>query len=358
MNEVIVNLHMHSVYSDGSATHAQIARAAIHAAIDAVIITDHNVLVQGVEGYYHEGNRHVLLLVGEEIHDQNRQPQKNHLLVIGADRELATYANDPQRTIDQANQSGGLTFLAHPYDPAMPIFGEDDISWVDWEVRGYTGIELWNGLSELKTVVNSKIEGIFYASFPHFIAHAPPRQIMHKWDELLLKGRRVVAIGGSDAHALHKSIGPIHRIVFPFEFHFQAINTHVLTPSPLSGDWKKDKRMLLDALKQGRAFIGYDLPAPTAGFRFSAHGEEHTAIMGDEIQIDGGLTFQIRLPGRAECRLLCNGEPIKIWQGREVCTHITRKPGVYRVECYTRYLGKRRGWIFSNPIYVRPSAKK
>lgn len=357
MNELIVNLHMHSVYSDGSATHAQIARAAIRAGIDAVIITDHNVLVQGIEGYHHEGNRRVLVLVGEEIHDQNRQPQKNHLLVIGADRELATFAHDPQRTIDQANQSHGLTFLAHPYDSAMPVFGEDDISWVDWKARGYTGIELWNGFGELKTVVNSKMGGIFYAFFPHFIAHTPPRPTLQKWDELLLKGRRVVAIGGSDAHALHKNIASIRRIVFPYEFHFQAINTHILTPSPLSGDWKKDKRKLLDALKQGRVFIGYDLPAPTSGFRFSAHGEKHTATMGDEIQINGGLTFQIRIPGRAECRLICDGEPIKTWQGREVCTHITKKPGVYRVECYTRYLGKQRGWIFSNPIYVRPATK-
>ena len=35
------------------------------------------------------------------------------------------------------------------------------------------------------------------------------------------------------------------------------------------------------------------------------------------------------------------------------CTHITTEAGVYRVEVYRRYLGKRRGWIYSNPIYVR-----
>jgi hypothetical protein len=35
------------------------------------------------------------------------------------------------------------------------------------------------------------------------------------------------------------------------------------------------------------------------------------------------------------------------------CTHITAEPGVYRIEAYRRYLSKRRGWIYSNPIYVR-----
>ena len=34
-------------------------------------------------------------------------------------------------------------------------------------------------------------------------------------------------------------------------------------------------------------------------------------------------------------------------------THIATEPGVYRVEVWRSYLGRKRGWIFSNPIYVR-----
>ena len=48
MYEIIVNLHMHTRYSDGSGTHKDIAEAAIDAGVDAVIVTDHNVLVNGV----------------------------------------------------------------------------------------------------------------------------------------------------------------------------------------------------------------------------------------------------------------------------------------------------------------------
>ena len=29
------------------------------------------------------------------------------------------------------------------------------------------------------------------------------------------------------------------------------------------------------------------------------------------------------------------------------------EPGVYRVEAWKSYLGIKRGWVFSNPIYVR-----
>jgi predicted metal-dependent phosphoesterase TrpH len=96
MHEIVVNLHMHTRYSDGSGTHKDIAHAAIQSGVEAVIVTDHNVLVQGVEGYYRVGSTRVLLLIGQEIHDQDRDPQKNHLLVFNANRDLASLADDPQ----------------------------------------------------------------------------------------------------------------------------------------------------------------------------------------------------------------------------------------------------------------------
>ena len=64
MHEIVVNLHMHTRYSDGSGSHKDIAQAAIKAGLDAVIVTDHNVLVQGLEGYYRVGRSRVLLLIG------------------------------------------------------------------------------------------------------------------------------------------------------------------------------------------------------------------------------------------------------------------------------------------------------
>ncbi|HKJ28529.1 MAG TPA: PHP domain-containing protein, partial [Anaerolineales bacterium] len=92
MHEITINLHMHTVYSDGFGTHKELAQAAVRAGLDAIIVTDHNIWVKGIEGYHHEGEDRVLVLVGEEVHDQARLPQKNHLLIFGADRELATYA--------------------------------------------------------------------------------------------------------------------------------------------------------------------------------------------------------------------------------------------------------------------------
>ena len=196
MHEFVINLHMHTPYSDGHRTHSEIAQAAINTGIDAVMVTDHNVWVDGPSGYYHEGGQRVLMLIGEEIHDQSRIPQKNHLLVFGVNREMATLAHDPQRLIDEVIQAGGLAFIAHPTDPAAPAFNEPDISWVDWNVKDYTGIELWNAMSEFKSLLKSRPHAIFYAFFPKRIARGPLHPTIQKWDELLAKGQKVVAIGG------------------------------------------------------------------------------------------------------------------------------------------------------------------
>jgi hypothetical protein len=352
MHEIVVNLHMHTRYSDGTGTHKEIAQAAMQAGLEAVIVTDHNVLVQGVEGYYRSGPSRVLLLVGQEIHDQARDPQKNHLLIFNTNRDLATLAENPQHVIDASRETGGLSFLAHPHDLAAPAFGETDITWEAWDAQGYTGLELWNGFSEFKVYLTSKPRGIFYAYFPHLIGRGPSPLTLLKWDELLLDGKRIVAIGGSDAHALHLRLGPLARVVFPYEFHFKTVNTHLLLPQPLTGDAATDRKLVYEAMSAGRCFVGYDLPASTRGFRFTAQGREATASIGEEISVEGGVTLQARFPNLAECQLIKDGKAIKTWKRQQACTHIVTEPGVYRVEAYRRYLGMRVGWIFSNPIYV------
>ncbi|MBI4732488.1 MAG: CehA/McbA family metallohydrolase [Chloroflexi bacterium] len=296
MHELTVNLHMHTTYSDGSGSHTDLARAAIKSGVDVLLVTDHNAWVQGVDAYHRDGKKRVLLLAGEEVHDQDRDPQKNHLLIFGAERELAPLADDPQALVNAVRAAGGLCFIAHPVDPPLPVFGEDDISWVDWDVSGFTGIELWNGFSELKSVVKNKLDGLFYAYFPEAIARGPLPETLALWDRLLNNGQKTVAVGGSDAHARHMSLGPLRRVIFPYTYHFSAVNTHVLVPNPLLGDIASDKKMIYEALAAGHCFVGYDLPASTQGFRFSAHGRDQTVVMGDEIKADGGITFQVKFP--------------------------------------------------------------
>jgi predicted transcriptional regulator len=114
-----------------------------------------------------------------------------------------------------------------------------------------------------------------------------------------------------------------------------------------------DKKMIYDALAAGRCFVAYDLPAPTRGFTFKAKGLERSVIMGEEIPVKGGVTLQAHVPEPAEIHLIKDGKEIGIWKKNHACTYTATEPGVYRVEVYRNYLGKKRGWIYSNPIYIR-----
>jgi hypothetical protein len=353
MNEYILNLHMHTPLSDGEGTYDEILKFAIDAGIDAVIVTDHNVWVDGAERILETNGKRSILLIGEEVHDQARDPQKNHMLVFNSGQELATFTRNPQELIDQVRFSGGLCFLAHPLETDLAAFGEPDISWVDWQVSGYTGFELWNGFSEFKAVVHNRFQALFYAFFPKMIAHGPPARLLKKWDQLLVSGKQVVTIGGSDAHALKIQLGPFHRIVFPYSFHFQSVNTHLIISEHFNGSLEHDRKLIYASLEKGNCFIGYDLPHSTRGFSFSAESGGKSVIMGETISIDNEVKFNISVPGNAAVRLIREGEIIRKWKNETIFNHTDNLPGVYRVECSIKYLGKTRGWIYSNPIYVR-----
>jgi hypothetical protein len=345
-------MHLHTRYSDGHVSHDDIALAAIETGIDFVVVTDHNIWVGGIDGYRTLGTKRVLLLVGEEVHDQLRNPQKNHLLIYETQTELSTLAKDPQALIDAVNKAGGLAFIAHPYDPEAPAFNEPDLSWVDWEVDGYIGLELWNFMSEFKSLLKSFPKALYYVFNPTQIASGPFNEVLTQWDSLLASGKRVVAIGGADAHAIPVSLGPIKRTLFPYDFHFRTVNTHILTEEPLIGDLEIDRARIFRALRKGHCFVGYDLPAPTKGFRFVGIGNDGQVLMGDSLRSNFGVTLQVKLPVRTTARLLRNGSEIIRWEHTEVGVFTAQDPGAYRVEAFIPYKGKMRGWIYSNPIYI------
>jgi predicted metal-dependent phosphoesterase TrpH len=356
MIETNFALHIHTNYSDGRAKHLDLVKLAAQAGLDGIITTDHNIWVDGVEGYYGEKRQKVILLVGEEIHNRKLSPQGNHLLAIGARKELSPLGETPQRLIDQINRSDGCSFLAHPVEDPLSLFGELAYPWRDWDIQHFTGIELWNQMSEFKSVTTDYLSAFIHALFPKRMTTGPLEKTLALWDDLIRTRKRpIVAVGGVDAHNIHKRIGPFTIQLYPYLHHFKSITTHLLLPKPLSGVFEEDRKSIIRALKSGHCFVAYDLPHPTRGFRFSVNTDDGQFIMGDEFQIKGGLTFQIRLPKKTRCRLFRNGSMIKEWEDRDVCTHITTDPGVYRVEVYIPYKGKLRGWIFSNPIYVWPN---
>ena len=352
MHELVANLHAHSTYSDGWWDHSTIAREALRAGLDVVAVTDHNVWVDGFDGYRHEDGRSVLLVTGEEVHDTRRQPQKSHLLVYEARRELAALAGHPGRLLEAVEQSGGLAFLAHPIDPGAPGRPETDLSWADWELDGYHGLEIWNTMTEFKSLLRSRAWAALYAYLPGWIGRGPFPAALRRWDELLARGRHLTGIGGADAHAFPGRLGPLRRTVLPGSFLFRSVNTHVLLEEPPRGDVEEDRRRFFHALRRGRCFVGYDFAASSRGFVFRAQGERGTAELGDRLPLGLGVTLQIRLPRPARLVLMCNGAVRRVWESTAAAIEVVTQPGVYRVEAYLASRGALRGWIFSNPIYL------
>ncbi len=358
------NMHMHTPYSDGEKGHTAIAADAIDAGLDFIIVTDHNIWVQGHEGYIVNDRGRVLLLCGEEVHDVRRDPQCNHLLIYGAERELSPYSADPQTLIDAVAAAGGCCFLAHPHELDLPLFGgKPDLGWKNWEVTGYAGLEIWNYMSSFANEIArlvpagardnlpNKLRALPVALRPEKYVTAPEQATLDQWDALLAQGRRIVAVGNSDAHGTPMHLGPIQREIFPYEFLFRAVNTHVVTSEPLQGDYAHDKQIILHALSLGRAWVGYDLPHTTRGFRFTLAGAR-PAVMGDQRPWEPGLTMQVRTPAMARIRLIRHGEVVAEEACSTLLAYTPPTPGAYRVECSLPYLGRERGWIYSNPIYL------
>jgi hypothetical protein len=341
------NLHVHTSLSDGTKTHRELARTAGEAGLDFVIITDHNVYSPVHEGWV--GN--TLMLVGEEVHDPNRAQQSSHTLCFNIREDVADYGAAPQSLIDAVGAQGGLAFLAHPFERDVAEFlPEPNISWRDWDVTGFHGIELWNYMSEFKSVLSSQAEAVVYAYLPDLAIAGPYPETLQKWDELL-KTRRVPAFGGSDAHGTVYQIGPLSRAVQPYDYLFHCINTHLVSEEPLNGELEHDKAVVYDALAAGRGFVGYERPGAVEGFAFWAQSGGEEATMGESLVLEKTLELRVTTPSPARLRLLRDGEVIAQTDDRRLAL-LTHSPGVYRVEAYRRHAGRQRGWIFGNPIYV------
>jgi predicted metal-dependent phosphoesterase TrpH len=343
-HEIVGNLHMHTPYSDGEGSHDEIALAAEKAGLDFVAVTDHNVWVDEIQGYHHN----VLVLIGEEVHNPRRQPQVNHSLIYGAEDEMCIYAAQPQKLIEETHKRGGLLFIAHPFDYPLNFMHEPGIPWIDWEVSGYNGIEIWNYMSEFKRRLPNKLMTLYYAFHPEKAIRGPFKESLRLWDDLLASGKHVVGFGGADAHAAPMSLGPFKRVIFPYEYLFRCVNMHLMIDTPLIQEVDRDKRIIYQALQDGRGWVGYDLIGSTKGFRYVARSGSLQTETGGEIRRAGAINFEVQTPLPATIQIIKAGKGIVGRSEGSVLKFTTAEAGVYRAEAYRS--GK--GWIFSNPIYV------
>jgi hypothetical protein len=171
---------------------------------------------------------------------------------------------------------------------------------------------------------------------------------MRAWDALC-RTRRVVALGGLDAHQFGKRVGPFVPIrVMAYRRSFRFIRTHVLCEEAPTGSLEHDRELVYGALREGRCYIAVDSLASAKGFRFEADD----LPMGAEARAGERRTLRARVPLPARLRLLKDGVELAAGEG-ETLEREVEEPGVYRVEAFRRSKGRERTWILSNPIYLR-----
>jgi hypothetical protein len=340
-------LHLHSVFSDGTGEVPEIARFADEVGLDFVILTDHNTLRALHEGY-EKWYGNALLLVGVEINDKEN---KNHYLAFGIDDAFSTRmpAKDYVRKIKEA---GGIGFLAHPHEKRTHMKEHPPFPWVDWSIKDFNGLEIWNHMSEW---MENLTEDNKYRSFLHPLRtiEAPPKETLEVWDKLNLE-RKVVGIGGVDAHA-HKYnlLGFMEVEIFPYKVLFKSIHTHVLLDEEIKKGTSqkainKAKWLIYDAMRDGRCFVANDYHGDSFGFRFYAEHNNNLYHMGDTLSVKGDVVFKVLLPGLdGSIRLIRNGKIIETIDGMNA-EFIVSKKGAYRIEVFRNNCA----WIYSNHIRI------
>ncbi len=341
------NIHIHSLYSDGSGDFKQIAAAAAANALSYVIVTDHETMEgRSLEGYYGQ----VALLVGVEINRPH-----SHYLALGLKQTVAPDPENPQAVIDQVREAGGLGFIAHPFEKgSLYIEKGKAYPWCHWPVFGFTGIEIWNYTSQWRGRHSSLLRAIYYFFLDRKGAmDSPPPEILQLWDCYNKAGYRVVGIGGSDAHAFIFRLGFLSLEIFSYSHTFSAINTHLLLEEELAKDFLAAKAQILSAINDGRCYISFDSLAAGSDFTFYALSRRQRYLMGSTLTFAPGIILEGGIPvKRAFFRLVRDGRVIYTCSGKEL-RYPVLQPGIYRLEVFHQPLfGRARPWIYSNPIFV------
>lgn len=333
-------MHIHSIYSDGTGTIPEIAHAAKKAGLEWIIITDHN-KIQGKEGIY-EG---VCVIIGEEISPKGG----NHYLALGIKDEIKPTIPVAD-FIQEVKNQGGFGFIAHPEENLSRKNSYKALIWKDWDVKGFDGVEIWNYLSDWADNYDeyNLFNSIYEFLFRNKILSGPTKKVLKLWDKFNNEMEPIMpAIGGVDAHALKIKKWIFRVTIFPYLSSFKNITNLLHIEEDLPQDFEGRKKLILNALKKGQNIIINNNKQLREFPLFYIENKTDKAYSGDLIKDDGNCSMTIKLPQRAQIKVLRNGENISEIEAKALELSNLNN-GKYRFEAYY----KNHPWIFSNPISI------
>lgn len=317
-------IHCHSHLShDSRGTFEEIQRACERVGVDFLIMTDH-ITPESVEKGLEGRRGRTLFIVGAEFSKGG-----GSILGLGM-RESISKKLSTENTVSALHSQRALVFVGHAE------------GFQDWNVDA-EGMEVYNIHTNAKQANKAGLiaralflpPGTLFRSMIEL--HLPNFQ---RWDAIS-RQRRFVGIFGNDAHQNVSIFGPRDGYIGTYEQLFKIATTHVVAS-------RLDRDAVMQALKDGHCYGALEIWGDTTGFAFTARNGERTLLMGDEAPFSPGWLFNIRLPAKAEIRIIHNGKEV-FRNEQPSLTYQPPSPGVYRVEVWL----KGKPWIFSNPIHLR-----
>jgi len=321
-------VHVHSFLGGhSSGTFSDIIAAAKANQLDFVIMTEHT-----------ERDFDTAAMTLKGVHNGVLFINGNETVATNGDRLLAL--------------PGGVSIVAYPED------------FKNWNTPNLNGVEVYNVYTNTRKA--NPVKAFFDVLWSHraypdllfALYYERPNDSLKLWDQALAHAK-LTATPGNDAHAnigvtvqdgAGKTLAGIQ--LDPYATSFHLVRLHVLVDATKA----LDAAGLLEAIKAGHCFIGFDLLGDTSGFKFEATTHTDRNIQGDEIPLQNDLRLRIQTPVASRTTLFKDGAVILDESGITTKEFAVTERGVYRVEVYLPQVDAIVGekpWIISNPIYVR-----
>ncbi len=360
-------MHVHTFLGGHSTgTFEELISAANANDLDFVVMTEHYESIYDTSALTLSGTHGKTLFVNGQEVDTN---DGGRFLLLPGSPESPSFAKlDSKTFLDKIHSEGRIAINNYPD-------------------RNRSGVEGFDGMEAYSLHINFKQANIFTAvgdilwslrAYPESMIASYLRRnddYLARYDKIAAE-QRLLLTAGADAHSnkgyylIADDEGNKHFGIKldPYETVFRIVRMHVLieTGTPLS------RESAIDALRRGHAYVGFDVLGDTTGFRFWAEpssfdrnaqpagvndiGNARTRIMGDDVELGGGIRLSVAVPMPARIVLLKNGVKVtEAEESTELSLNVS-ETGTYRVEAYVDRLGEpfdKAPWIMSNPIYVR-----
>ncbi len=336
-------VHVHTNLSDGRGTPAEVIAAGRRAAVDFMVITDHN-RVDPAEFDRVTRPGDPLVIVGSEV-----STEAGHILAIGIRAPTFRFSGTLREALDDVRHLGGCAFAAHPTSPR----GETRFSRED--DPGNFGVEVVNGDTAWREAspFDLALAAWTYPVNPQFALSRTLDRFESElalWDRILSR-RFAPAIGGTDAHG-RIPITRTSSLPLPsYEALFGLVRTVAHLEAPLSSNRATARDQVTRALCAGSSVVAIPSLADPSGFSFVARTGNGEAIgPGSTVRFGPGLALLAggAVPKGTTLRLIESGQTVAT--ATETLKFEPTRPGVFRVEAYAP--GASTPWILANPISI------